>query len=223
MSVYGSLLRFSRDQEREAGLVGLGYLNGSALRPQAASQVWRILMAEVGASATARGLKKRRFDRIAFYASHPPEAERAAYLAALAAPDADTRDDGSAHYRQALVKWLPVFLDDQIKLNDFGGSEYLINTLAEDGWTVPLWQARGELFRTRGAPRDLVNAADFYANAIALEPALAEAHRGLGLSLIKIGKSAEGRAALERYLQLKPDGKDAAMIGMTIASVGGKQ
>ena len=74
------------------------------------------------------------------------------------------------------MKWLPVFLDDQIKLNDFGGSEYLINTLAEDGWTVPLWQARGELFRTRGAPRDLVNAADFYANAIALEPALAEAH-----------------------------------------------
>ena len=39
MSVYGSLLRFSRDQEREADLVGLGYLNGSALRPQAASQV----------------------------------------------------------------------------------------------------------------------------------------------------------------------------------------
>ena len=223
LSVYGSLLRFGRNQEREADLVGLGYLNASGLRPQAASQVWRNLMAETEASASARGLKKPRFDKVAFFASHPPEAERADYLGALAAPEGDGRDEGVERYKQALAKWLPVFLQDQIKLNDFGGSEYLVNILAKDGWTAPLWQARGELFRTRGAPRDLVHAADFYSKAIALEPDLAEGHRGLGLSLIKTGRATEGRIALERYLQLKPDASDAAMIGMTIASVGGKQ
>ena len=221
-SVYGTLLRFSRDNEREADLVGLGYLNASSLRPQAASRVWRNFMAETEASATARGLKKPRFDRIAFFASHPPEAERATYLGALAAPDGDTRDEGADRYKAAMAKWLPVFLEDQIKLNDFGGSEYLINQLAKDGWTPWLWQARAELFRTRGAPRDLVHATDFYAKAIALDPQLAEAHRGHGLSLIKTGRATEGRRALERYLELKPDASDAAMIKMTIASVGGK-
>jgi Zn-dependent protease with chaperone function len=223
LSAYGSLLRFSRDNEREADLVGLGYLNASALRPQAASKVWRNLMAETEASALSRGLKKPRFDRVAFFASHPPEAERVAYLGALAAPEADSRDEGAERYRQALAKWVPIFLDDQIKLNDFGGSEYLINALAEVGWTAMLWQARGELFRARGAPRDLVHAADFYGKAVALEPAMADAYRGLGLSLIKTGKVSEGRAALERYLQLKPDASDSAMIGMTIAAAGGKQ
>jgi Zn-dependent protease with chaperone function len=223
MSVYGSLLRFSRDNEREADLLGIGYLNASTLRPQAASRVWRNVMAETEASATSRGLKKPRFDRVAFFASHPPEAERADYLGALASPEADGRDEGSEPYKRALAKWLPVFLGDQVKLNDFGGSDYLINALAKDGWTAPLWQMRGELFRARGAPRDLVHAADFYSKAIAIEPELAEAHRGLGLSLLKIGRAAEGSAALRRYLELKPDASDAAMIGMTISSVGEEQ
>lgn len=223
LSVYGNFLRFNRNQEREADLVGLGYLNASPLRPQAASRVWRNVMAEIEASARSRGLKKPRFDRVAFFASHPPQAERATYLADLAAPEGDARDDGADRYAQAMAKWLPIFLDDQIKLNDFGASEYVINMLAEKGWTAPLWHARGELFRTRGAQRDLVYASDFYSKAIALDPASPESHRGLGLSLVKTGRASEGRTALERYLQLKPDASDAAMIGMTISSIGGTQ
>ena len=41
----------------------------------------------------------------------------------------------------ALAPWLPQLLDDQIKLNDFGASEYIIQSLAESGWTAPLWHA----------------------------------------------------------------------------------
>jgi predicted Zn-dependent protease len=223
LSVYGNLYRFSRDQEREADMVGLGYLNASTLRPQAAANIWRNLIGEMEASASARGLKKPRFDKVAFFASHPPQAERAAYLSALAAPEGDSRQEGAEPFKQALAKWLPVFLEDQIKLNDFGGSEYLINALAEDGWTAELWQARGELFRARGAARDLVHATDFYSKAIALEPDLAAAHRGLGLALIKTGRASEGGVALARYLELKPEASDAAMIKMTIESVGGRQ
>ena len=214
MSIYGGLYRYQRDNEREADLLGLGYLNASTLRPQAAAQVWRNVMAEAAASATARGLKKPRFDAIAFTASHPPDAERAAYLGELAAPDAAARDDGAARYRQAMARWMPLFLDDQIKLNDFGASEHIITTLSADGWTAPLWLARGDLYRARGNPRDLVAAGEFYANAAALDPALAEAQRGLGLALLKTARPAEGRAALGRYLALRPDAPDAAMINM---------
>ena len=221
--VYGRIYRFGRDTEREADMMGIGYLNASALSPQAASRVWSNMIAEQEASALTRGLKKPRFDRVAFFASHPPEGERAAYLSALALPEGADRDEGAERYRQALAKWLPIFLDDQIKLNDFGASEYLIKKIAEHGWTASLWYARGELFRARGAPRDLVHATEFYANAIALEPEMAAAHRGLGLSMIKTGRENEGRAALQRYLGLNPDAADAAMIGMTIASAGGRQ
>lgn len=216
LTIIGNFYRFGRDQEREADRLGIGYLNTSALRPQAAAQVWERLMAEFTADARAKGLKKPRFDRIPFYATHPPEAERAATLTLLARTDAATRDDGAARYRAALAPWLPQLFDDQIKLNDFGASEYIIQSLAEGGWTAPLWHARGELYRLRGAPRDLVNAAQFYAQAIALDPAHAEAHRGLGLALLKTGQAGSGQQALRRYLELKPDAADAKLIGMMI-------
>lgn len=222
LSILGGLYRFGRDQEREADRLGIGYLNSSALRPQAAAQVWERLMAEILADARAKGLKKPRLDRIPFTATHPPEAERAATLTLLALADAGARDDGADRYRAALAPWMPLFLDDQVKLNDFGASEYLIGALAETGWTAELSYARGELYRMRGAPRDLVNAAQFYSEAITRDPALAKAHRGLGLSLLKTGQTGPGHAALRRYLDLHPGAPDARLIGMMIPAEGAK-
>jgi predicted Zn-dependent protease len=220
LSVYGNLFRFSRDQEREADRFGIGYLNTSTLRPQAAAVVWRNAIAEAEASSVARGLRKSQLDRVAFYASHPPEAERAQTLTLLAAADAAGRDDGAAGYALALRPWLPLFLDDQIKLNDFGASAYLIETLAQHGWTADLCVARGDLYRARGNPRDLVNAAEFYAQAAALDPDSAEAQRGLGFAMLKTGRRAEGQVALRRYLTLAPEALDATMIAVLAGSSG---
>lgn len=57
LSVEGGFYRYKRDQEREADLLGLGYLNHSTLRASAASRVWRNLILEQEASSGARGLK----------------------------------------------------------------------------------------------------------------------------------------------------------------------
>lgn len=216
VSIYGSLFRHGRDQERSADLLGLSYLNKSRYRPQAAAAVWQNLMGEIEASATSRGLKKPNFKAIAFTASHPPHAERAGYLSELASTEAEGRDDGVEAYREALKDWLPKFLEDQIKLNDFGGSEYLIAKLAERGWTANLWFARGELFRTRGHQRDLAHAAEFYSNALVADAELAPAHRGLGLSLLKLGRTSEGQEALRTYLKLSPEAPDARMIRLMV-------
>lgn len=216
LSVYGNFFRYKRDQEREADLLGLGYLNASELPPQAASKVWTNLMAEIEASSVSRGLKKPKFDAIAFTASHPPEKERASYLTEFAAPEGADRDDGSARYAAAMVDWIPVFLSDQIKLNDFGGSDYIIESLAENGWTADLWFARGELYRARGHQRDLVNASKFYEEAILLAPDHPQAHRGLGLSLLKTGDSERAYWALAEFLRLAPDASDSAMIKMLL-------
>ncbi len=220
LSIYGGFYRYDRDQEREADILGIGYLNASTLRPHAAAEVWLNVMDEIEASVRAKGLKKPNFNAIAFTASHPPHAERAATMAALADPAATSRDDGADRYRDAMAQWLPIFLEDQIKLNDFGASEYLIQSLAKRGWTPTLWFARGELYRLRGHPRDLVHAAEFYQSAIEFDPALANAHRGLGLSLLKTGRPTEGHAALRTYLTLKPDAADAGMIRLMLPKEG---
>lgn len=220
ISIYGGLHRYDRDQERAADLLGLSYLNHSAYRPSAAGAVWRNVIGEVEASARLRGLRKPDFKSIAFTAFHPPHAERAGYLAELALPEGEGRDDGAAAYRAAMTPWIGAFLSDQIKLNDFGASEYIIEGLAEEGWTAELWLARGELYRTRGNQRDLVHAADFYTNAIGLDPALAPAHRGLGLSLLKTGRREDGARALAKYLELAPDAPDAKMIRLMVPARG---
>src|SRR3546814_17951088 len=106
-----------RDQEREADLLGLGYLNRSSFRPQAASTLWQNVMAEQEASASARGLKKPNFEKVAFFSTHPPDAERANTLAALAAPAGAARDDGADRYTAALAPWLPTLLDAKINPN----------------------------------------------------------------------------------------------------------
>jgi tetratricopeptide (TPR) repeat protein len=196
--------------------LGIAFLNSSELRPQAASMLWVNQMDEITVSSQAQGFSKPRFDRIAYTASHPPHSERAATLAALALPEANDRDDGRQRYRAVMKPWLAEFLEDQIKLGDFGGSEYIINSIAADEWTAELWHVRGELFRLRGNPRDHLDAIQFYRAAIALEPNKAESHRGLGLSLLKSGRREEAQPALSRYLELQPNSKDANMIGMLL-------
>ncbi|GIX48219.1 MAG: hypothetical protein KatS3mg131_2430 [Candidatus Tectimicrobiota bacterium] len=51
-----------------------------------------------------------------------------------------------------------------------------------------------------------------YRQAIALDPQLAEAYKGLGLVQYRLGKKAEARTAFEHYLQLQPQAKDRDQI-----------
>jgi hypothetical protein len=209
----GALFEFSRNQEREADILGLAYLKQSGYRPQSAAQVWIRQMGEVDASAVGRAQRTQRYDRTPFFATHPTQLERAGYLTSLAGPEAADRITNADAYSAAVGPWLPRFLDDQVKLNDFGGTEFLLAQLADArGWTSDLLYARGELYRSRGHPRDLVNAADFYRQSIALDAGRAEAHRGLGLSLMRARVIEEGRAALARYVSMRPEASDASMI-----------
>jgi predicted Zn-dependent protease len=206
--------RFSRDQERQADILGLGYIRRGAYRPQVAAEVWNRRMNEVDATAAGRGLRIQRYERTPFFATHPTNLERATYLMTLAGADLPDRNDGAESYASVMRPWLAQFVDDQVKLNDFDGSEYLLGELANGHWTADLLYWRGELYRMRGNPRDLVNAADFYRQSIALDASRPEAHRGLGLALLRAQLVEEGRQALARYLTLKPDASDAPMIRM---------
>ena len=128
-------------------------------------------------------------------------------------------DPQIAGHMAGIRSHLPQFLAAQIKLNDFGGTEYLLGQLAgSNGWTGELLYARGELYRTRGNPRDLVSAAQFYGEAIKAGYAAPEARRGLGLSLLRSGQVTDGKAALNDYLRLNPEASDAKAISALVAN-----
>ncbi len=210
-----TVFSYSRSQEAEADSGGLTLMVQSGYDPMAAAQIWEQRRVEIEATAVARDAKPR-YGNGGVFASHPNDLERMKTLRALAEKDrtpastARKADD----YRKALAPWWPIFIDDQIKLNDFGGTELLLGQLAKGGWTPDLLFARGELYRTRGKPDDLKPAADFYRQALASADAPVEAWRGLGLALLRSGAQGDGQAALKTYVAKKPDAPDKAMMTM---------
>ena len=209
-SAVGSMFSFGRDEEREADLLGAKYMLAAGYDPNALPDIWNRAMDEADATAFGRKQKSHRYDRLSFFASHPTSLERATYLRTLVA-EMGAGDAGRDALQGAVKPLRGAFLADQIKLNDFGGTEYLFGQLAAGTWDAELLCARGDLYRTRGNPRDLVSAAGFYEEAIALDPAAADAYRGLGLARLRSG-DAKGAEALKHYLALRPDAPDRAMI-----------
>jgi len=217
-SILGGIYAFNRDQEKAADLKGFEYLVSSPYPAAAAADVWDRLMAEADATAAGRKKKVSHGYTAGFFATHPTELSRATYLRKAAGKAADEGDPAAEAYRIGIAKWLPSFLDDQIKLNDFGGSDYLLQQLAVGGWTPDLLYARAELYRQRAAPRDLVSAAQFYQEAIDKGYTGAEARRGLGLALLRSQQAEQGRSALRQYLTMKPDAPDASLISTLVAN-----
>jgi predicted Zn-dependent protease len=215
-----SVFQFSREDESEADGYGISLMAKAGYSVSAAAQVWAQLIEERKASAAARG--KRYRDRSASVIStHPPSENRmddlvetAAYLSRGAVFEAGDR---RAEWLAAIAPYREQLLDEQVKLNDPGASLYLVESLAKDGWTGVLRYQEGEIHRLRGAAGDDAKAARAYAASTALPDAPAEAWRAHGYALIKAGKSAEGHAALSRYLAMNPNAKDAGVVRLTLA------
>ncbi len=217
ISLMGSFFQFNREQETQADLLGLKYISAAGYPAQASSEVWRSLMAESDASVAGRKQKPKQRYSAGFFDTHPTHLARASYLAKEALRIGPSGDARGASYQEAMAPYLPRFLDAQIKLNDFGGTTYLLDNLATRWGSMPeLLFARAELYRARGYPRDLQTASDLYRQAAAAGYAAPELHRNLGLALLRNGESVEGRKALEEYLRLKPDASDAKAIASLI-------
>lgn len=217
ISLMGSFYRFNRDQETQADLLGLRYISTAGYAPHASSEVWRSIMAESDASAAGRKQKPRQRFSAGFFDTHPTHLERASYLAKEAARLPATGDARQESYREAMAPYLPRFLDAQVKLNDFGGSSFILDNLATRHGVAPdLLFARAELYRARAHPRDLQTASDLYRQAAAAGHSGPELQRNLGLALLRNGESAEARKALQEYLRLKPDASDAKAIASLI-------
>jgi len=221
IGIIGGVFANSREMEREADLASIGYLAAAGYAPAQAASIWGQLREEQDATAAERKRGSKKDKNGGFFATHPNSADRVAYLTTEASAAKDASGvTGDAEYRAALAPWWAVLIDDQIKLNDFGATEFLLARLASGSeWTSELLYARGELYRARARPGDLDKAAGFYRESIARGTTLPEARRGLGLALLRGGASDEGRSALVEYLKMKPDAGDRAMIAMLAGGV----
>jgi beta-barrel assembly-enhancing protease len=217
LAFVGAIFENSRDMEREADAGSLSYLANAGYDPESASRIWEQLRAEMDATALARKKKSRKDKNGGMFATHPPTLERMTDLKAQAAKltVVGTPKLNREAYRAMMSSYWPAFIDDQIKLNDFGATDFLISNLASEGWTPELHFARGELYRSRGTPEDITQAVGFYKQATAAgASAPIESWRGLGLALLRSGNQAEGQSALQEYLAKSPGASDRAMIAM---------
>lgn len=215
LAMLTSVFGFSRDMEREADAGGLAKMAKAGYDTREAAVIWERLREEMDATAAARNAKSRKDKNGSLFATHPPTAERVASLRAAAGKDPGTAGVTEAEsYRRALAPFWPGFVDDQLKLNDFGASEYLLASLASAGWTPALLYARGELYRRRAGTGDLEKAAGFYGEAIGAGGAMPELWRGRGMALQKLGQADAGKADLREYLRRAPDAPDRPMMTM---------
>jgi hypothetical protein len=220
MALMMSVLQFSRTQEAEADAYGLVLMSHAGYSLDAPGQVWKQVIEERKASAL-QGDRKYKDRSASVFSTHPATDDRMVDLIDTAAQlDKTAAVPGADHREEWLAMvgpHLPQLLEEQVKLNDPGANLYLVEYLAQDGWTGLLRYNEGEIYRMRNAAGDDVKAGEAYATAITLPDAPSEAWRGHGYALLKAGKTAEGRDALNKYLELNPGAKDAGMIRFTLA------
>ena len=213
-----SLFRYSRELEAEADAMGLRLIAEAGYSPIEMSNTWAQLIGELDASARYR--RKHRDRRLDLFETHPAEETRMADLKVSAAEmtvPGRTYDARRAPYLQAIAPIRQMILDAQVKLNDPGASQYVIETLAIDGWNGLLRFYEGEVWRLRNRRGDMERAEQSYAIAVAYPDAPPDAWRWHGLALIKQGRTGEAKAALSHYLSMKPDAVDAAYIRQMIS------
>jgi Zn-dependent protease with chaperone function len=210
-----SLYDFSRDQEEEADLDGLGMMAAAGYDPAEAPLIWERLLAERDATLEARGRKvEKRKTKAGLFDTHPSSQGRIEYMQAeIARAQLTGGADEGARYRAAMAAWWPQFLDDQLKLNDPGGSLFVIDSIEQaGGWSPWIAYARAEFHRRRSAAGDIDAAIGHYSDAIARGGDLPELWRGRGYALRKAGRAEEAVADLREYLGRAPDAHDRAMV-----------
>jgi predicted Zn-dependent protease len=203
-------MSFSRDQEEEADLLGVKFMSQSGYDPHAAARVWETIVAEEK-SAAAKREEPGFFSR-----THPVTETRIETLKSfvnttypqLAASSPNSRSQVDFLNRNYM--WL---MEDQIDTNRFGRTENILRKhreLGVDPGLIHFFFA--EMYRQRNHKGDLELSKASYQLATQGKTPLPDAYRNLGYINLKQGNPSLAREQFRRYLELKPDADDRAMI-----------
>jgi predicted Zn-dependent protease len=188
----GALFAYSRDQEREADLIGFEMMARAGYEPVQAS------------------------DKSIFFATHPTTTERIATLHELANKTAETRiswTEGREEYLDAIKPFRAAWLREEVQKGNPKGSMVLFNRLLkEEKDPAEVHFFLGELYRLRGEKEDCENACTEYQKALQLGNSPPEIYRSMGIVYLRMGSVEEARGAFQEYLKRSPDASDRLII-----------
>jgi predicted Zn-dependent protease len=216
----GTLLKFSRDHEREADDGGFDMLLASGYNPHEAAKVWEGLLKEKDALDED--------EPMLFFSTHPPSAERVKTLKqnALAAPEPESGwYTGTQRYNEIVDPLRFELWRDELRLRRFEATQLLLDRSMDAGRRVAETEFfQAELYRARAEGGDAANAESAYRNCLKHAEAPPEAYRDLAMIYMKSGRGRQAAPLFETYLEQQPNAFDHDMVRAYIQRInsGGK-
>lgn len=210
MATVADIMSFNREQESEADLLGVRFMQESGYDPYAAASVWQMIVDEEK-SAVAKRESSNLFTR-----THPDAEARIQSIIEYVDrnyPQTAAQPPDSASHVAILNRYYLLLMEDQIDTNRFGRTENILERHRNIGINPGLIDFfYGEMYRQRNSDGDLELAMQAYERAIKSDNQVAEAYRNLGYIQLKQDQAQLANAQFRKYLELKPDADDRAMI-----------
>ena len=211
----GSILKFSRDDEREADSGGLEMMIAAGYDPREAPKVWEWLLQE-----------KAALDEDGpsiFLSTHPSPEERIDTLRENAAAVSELEkgwDIGADEYRQIIAPLKFELFRDELRLRRFAATQILLDRALAEGGSVPdIKYFQGELYSARRNDDDLAKAEAAFRDCIQYAEAPAEAYRELAMIYMKSGRGDQAVPLFETYLEREPEAFDRGMVDAYIRRI----
>ncbi len=210
MTAVAGVMAFSRDDEREADLMGADFMAAAGYDPAAAPHVWEIVVEE-----EERASVKSKHPNI-FNKTHPTSADRIADLREYVEANYGSwvkEDRSRDRHLEILDANYFMLMEDQIDTNRFGRTEAMLDrhqAMGIDRRLVDFFRA--EMYRQRGEKGDDKLAEKYYLKAAHGDVPVPEACRNLGYVYMKRGDRPRAKYQLQRYLEAKPAADDRQMI-----------
>lgn len=210
-----TIMQYSRDNEREADVIGFRIVTGLGYDPKAGERVWQRMLNEENANIRAK--------HNPVFASHPKTAERLQDMKEAAAGY-----HGGAHetfrneFDRITEPFLNHWLEAELSRRMFDTSIQVIRDLKADArpelaGVYDFYLA--EALRRRGRNDDLGQSAVLYASAIAHENTPPAAWREHGLALKREGRRESAIESLKTYLEKDPGAEDRLFVLQDIAEL----
>ena len=225
LAIVGSISSYSRDNEREADLIGINLMARSGYDTREASVVWLQLIEETDPDGD-------KTNTASFTSSHPAPKERSETLAVMAQKlqgDGKWGVKNEERFDRIVGPWKFSFLQDEVRRREWDETLRLLALLEEHGHSASeVEYFRGEVFRNRDRDGDdkradsenqrphVDRALEHFEKSAALPAPPADVFRSLGMTYMRMDRSADARKAFETFLKLSPNSSDAEIIRHTI-------
>ena len=219
LGAIGTLMKFSRDHEREADDGGFRAAAAAGYNPHEAARIWE-------------GLEKEKevLDESApslFLSTHPSPGERVETLRQRAI---DTTEPATGWYTgnesyNAIVDPLRFeLMRDELRLRQFAATQILLDRAKEAGRPaaeISFFQA--ELYNARSEKGDTLKAEQSYRESLSHADAPPDAYRELAIIYMKSGRGQQAVPLFETYLAKRPDAFDRSMVEAYIQRIGSRE